>query len=190
MRTRTRDHSWYTVNTNPHVYRNITNVNRQSHFLMSCCQGITIVDHFVQVVDVDELIHADMECRDYVDEAKSYQLSLAGLTPIQRPYNRMVPRRSCSGMYISIVFVCPFLCYCLRLLGLELYYRNVLAKFSRLKLVGIGFVSSLQSNWNLCALLFRSSGDVKPVTTWNVFARWVRIEGLLTMVDDIVFFYC
>ena len=43
------------------------------------------------------MIHADMECRDYVDEAKSYQLSLAGLTPIQRPYDRMVPRRSCSG---------------------------------------------------------------------------------------------
>jgi len=46
---------------------------------------------------VDDLIHADMECRDYVDEAKSYQLSLAGLTPLQRPYDRMVPRRSCSG---------------------------------------------------------------------------------------------
>ena len=58
----------------------------------------------MQVVEADEMIHADMECRDYVDEAKSYQLSLAGLTPIQRPYDRMVPRRSCSGRgdYIAL----------------------------------------------------------------------------------------
>ena len=45
------------------------------------------------------MIHKDLECRDLLDEAKSYQLSLAGLTPTQRPYDRMVPRRSCSGRY-------------------------------------------------------------------------------------------
>ncbi|XP_067943792.1 kelch-like protein 8 isoform X2 [Watersipora subatra] len=58
--------------------------------------------YLTQVVEADELIHADMECRDYVDEAKSYQLSLAGLTPTLRPYDRMVPRRSCSGVLFCV----------------------------------------------------------------------------------------
>ena len=48
-------------------------------------------------VQSEELIRRDLECRDYLDEAKYYQLSLAQVIPDVDMSEKIRPRKSCAG---------------------------------------------------------------------------------------------
>jgi len=53
--------------------------------------------YLTSTVCQDELLKQDLECRDYLDEAKLYQLSLAQVIPEIIPSERMKPRKSYAG---------------------------------------------------------------------------------------------
>ena len=48
-------------------------------------------------VQSDELLRKDLECRDYLDEAKYYQLSLAQVIPDVNMSEKIRPRKSYAG---------------------------------------------------------------------------------------------
>lgn len=53
--------------------------------------------YLLQTVATEELIRKDLECRDYVDEAKAYQMSLASLVSNVRISENTRPRKSYAG---------------------------------------------------------------------------------------------
>lgn len=53
--------------------------------------------YLLNVVCTEELLKQDLECRDYIDEAKSYQLSLAQDISYSMPSERIKPRKSYAG---------------------------------------------------------------------------------------------
>jgi len=53
----------------------------------------------LDTVCTNALIRANTECRDYLDEAKHYQMSLAQLIPSISLTERMLPRHSYAGEY-------------------------------------------------------------------------------------------
>ena len=55
----------------------------------------------------NELIKNDLKCRDFLDEAKDFQLSLAHVVPDRKLSNRTCPRKSCAGkkyVYINNIY--------------------------------------------------------------------------------------
>ena len=48
-------------------------------------------------VATDDLVKSDLECRDYLDEAKDFHLSLAHIVPDRKISERIRPRKSCAG---------------------------------------------------------------------------------------------
>ena len=58
--------------------------------------------YLMDAVTKNDLIKKDLECRDYMDEAKNYQLSLAQIVPELQRSERMRPRKSYAGEYITI----------------------------------------------------------------------------------------
>lgn len=67
--------------------------------------------YLMEKVANEELIKTDLECRDHVDEAKYYQLSLAQVVPTRSATDKCRPRKSCAGGFacfntnISFLFV-------------------------------------------------------------------------------------
>ena len=55
------------------------------------------VAYLVGTVCTEALLKTDLACRDYVDEAKSYQLSLARVLPDVGVSDRVLPRKSYAG---------------------------------------------------------------------------------------------
>lgn len=53
--------------------------------------------YLLNVVCTEELLKQNLECRDYMDEAKSYQLSLAQVISYALPPERIKPRKSYAG---------------------------------------------------------------------------------------------
>ena len=53
--------------------------------------------YLMDKVATEDLLRRDMECRDFVDEAKYYQLSLAQVVPTMDLSDRIRPRKSCAG---------------------------------------------------------------------------------------------
>lgn len=58
--------------------------------------------YLLQTVEQDELVRRDLECRDLLDEAKHHQLVLAGFAPKVRLSERIMPRKSYSGVLFCI----------------------------------------------------------------------------------------
>ena len=56
-------------------------------------------------VQSEDLIRRDLECRDYLDEAKYYQLSLAQVIPDVNMSEKIRPRKSCAGKVTSEFFL-------------------------------------------------------------------------------------
>ena len=52
----------------------------------------------MDTVEKDPLIRHSFVCRDYVDEAKYYQMSLASIVPEVNLTERSRPRKSYSGL--------------------------------------------------------------------------------------------
>lgn len=60
------------------------------------------VTFLVTTVCSEELLKTDMTCRDYLDEAQSYQLSLACVLPDVQLSDRVLPRKSCAGVLFCV----------------------------------------------------------------------------------------
>jgi kelch-like protein 8 len=58
--------------------------------------------YLIDVVCTEELIRSDTVCRDYLDEAKHYQMSLAQLVPSIPLTERMLPRKSYAGVLFCV----------------------------------------------------------------------------------------
>lgn len=58
--------------------------------------------YLLQTVATEELIRKDLECRDYVDEAKAYQMSLASLVSNVRISETTRPRKSYAGVLFCV----------------------------------------------------------------------------------------
>ena len=56
----------------------------------------------METVAKEELLRRNLECRDFLDEAKTYQLSLAQVVPGMRPSLRMRPRKSYAGVIFCV----------------------------------------------------------------------------------------
>lgn len=52
----------------------------------------------METVERDDIIRENLECRDLIDEAKYYQMSLASLVPTVKITERSRPRKSYAGM--------------------------------------------------------------------------------------------
>ena len=61
--------------------------------------------YLMDTVAKEELLRKNFECRDFLDEAKSYQLSLAQVVPGMKPSLRMRPRKSYAGETIGHVML-------------------------------------------------------------------------------------
>jgi hypothetical protein len=55
------------------------------------------ISYLVEKVCTEELVRQDTTCRDYIDEAKHYQMSLAQLVPNVPVTERILPRKSYAG---------------------------------------------------------------------------------------------
>lgn len=58
--------------------------------------------YLMDTVAKEELLRKNLECRDYLDEAKSYQLSIAQVVPGMKPSLRMRPRKSYAGKFMQL----------------------------------------------------------------------------------------
>lgn len=57
--------------------------------------------YLMEKVCSNELLKKNLDCRDYLDDAKNYQLSLAHIVPGVKLTEKMLPRKSCAGGYIG-----------------------------------------------------------------------------------------
>ena len=53
--------------------------------------------YLMDIVCTEELFKKDLDCRDLLDDAKNYQLSLAHVVPGMQVSDRILPRKSCAG---------------------------------------------------------------------------------------------
>ncbi len=53
-------------------------------------------------MQTEELLRRDLECRDYLDEAKTYQLSLAQVIPDVVISDKIRPRKSYAGKVLFV----------------------------------------------------------------------------------------
>ncbi|XP_076117870.1 kelch-like protein 8 [Mytilus galloprovincialis] len=58
--------------------------------------------YLVENVASEELVKKDLDCRDLLDDAKSYQMSLASLVSKVRPSEQTRPRKSCAGVLFCV----------------------------------------------------------------------------------------
>ena len=59
------------------------------------------VTYLVEKVCAEELIRSNTSCRDFIDEAKHYQMSLAHLVSNVPVTERILPRKSYAGRYLE-----------------------------------------------------------------------------------------
>jgi BTB And C-terminal Kelch len=55
--------------------------------------------YLIDTVCAEELIRQNTACRDYIDEAKHYQMSLAQIVPNVPVTERILPRKSFAGSF-------------------------------------------------------------------------------------------
>ncbi|XP_013384732.1 kelch-like protein 8 isoform X1 [Lingula anatina] len=53
-------------------------------------------------VEQEPMMKKDLDCRDYIDEAKHYQLFLSGVYPTVKLSERLRPRKSCAGVMFCV----------------------------------------------------------------------------------------
>ena len=70
------------------------------------------VTFLVETACVEGLLKTDIACRDYLDEAQSYQLSVAHVLPEVRVSNRVLPRKSCAGQSLTSFLMSDLLATC------------------------------------------------------------------------------
>ncbi|XP_074650616.1 kelch-like protein 8 isoform X2 [Tubulanus polymorphus] len=58
--------------------------------------------YLLSCVETEDLLKRNLECRDYLDEAKYYQMSLSGLLPEIKYTERHRPRKSYSGVMFCV----------------------------------------------------------------------------------------
>ena len=56
--------------------------------------------YLMETVEKEELIKKSLECRDYLDEAKYYQMSQVSLVPTVNASERTRPRKSYAGVCV------------------------------------------------------------------------------------------
>lgn len=74
---------------------------RQEHLarLMSAVRlPLLSMPYLMERVEKEELIRKSLECRDYLDEAKYYQMSQVSLVPDISASERTRPRKSYAGV--------------------------------------------------------------------------------------------
>jgi len=54
--------------------------------------------YLLETVSNEAMIRNDLQCRDLLDKAKDYQLSLANVVPDFKLSDKILPRKSCAGM--------------------------------------------------------------------------------------------
>ena len=58
--------------------------------------------YLLETVSNESLIRNDLQCRDLLDRAKDYQLSLANVVPDFKFSDKILPRKSCAGRLIIV----------------------------------------------------------------------------------------
>ena len=63
------------------------------------CQSLALLPptYLLDTVSSEELIKNEFSCRDFLDRAKDYQLSLANVIPDFKLSDKILPRKSCAG---------------------------------------------------------------------------------------------
>ena len=80
-----------------------SDLNNRKKYLANLISKVKLpllpTQYLMEKVETEELLKKDLECRDYLDEAKYYQLSMASVIPIVKMSSRMRPRKSCAGEF-------------------------------------------------------------------------------------------
>ena len=75
--------------------------SRQEH-LPKLLSGVKLpllsLQYLMENVEKEELVKRNLECRDYLDEAKYYQMSQVSLVPDVSASERTRPRKSYAGI--------------------------------------------------------------------------------------------